>query len=597
MDTIGDIPEEFVLEAEYTEEELKRLDAPRAGKAAESAAIAAKTPKDEKRRDDQLATQADEEDGGIEPLPEVITKHKVSTIVWITMGAAFAAAAILLFVLFWNPDRGDVVSTTEAPTSDETVEQMKIIWPVEISETNFPDSSFRRYVSKSFDTDEDGLLSEEEGRAVKEIVLSDAPGNETYTLLIKSVKGIEYFPELEVLDSEQYGPHELSDEMTEMDLTNNPKLRELTVCGKKLTSLDVSHNPNLEKLEIQYVGFTSIDLSHNPNLKSFTEWSSGDFAEVDLTHNPLLEELCFEHANLSALDLSQNPRLRSLSLIMSGSHPLDLKNNPVLEDLYILGVPIEELDLSGNPLLKRLSVRNTSLKKLDLRANTMLTVEDIDESILVIHDSDDILGKARKAQIGEYFTFGTYEQDNDLENGSEDIEWLVLDKTEDRMLVISRHGLDSQPYNFELEGVTWETCSLREWLNNTFYISAFDSDEKNVVLASTVKADANPHYDTSAGKDTTDRIFLLSIDEFIRYCTEEKSKECQRTPYCYDQTLKKDKFDLYSNEYSTYWWLRTPGGGSEWAMCVNYFGSVYDIGTSVNESLTIRPAMWIDLKP
>ena len=33
-----------------------------------------------------------------------------------------------------------------------------------------------------------------------------------------------------------------------------------------------------------------------------------------------------------------------------------------------------------------------------------------------------------KIQIGDYITFGSYEQDNDISNGKEDIEWLVLDR-------------------------------------------------------------------------------------------------------------------------------------------------------------------------
>ena len=38
--------------------------------------------------------------------------------------------------------------------------------------------------------------------------------------------------------------------------------------------------------------------------------------------------------------------------------------------------------------------------------------------------------------IGEYVTFGHYEQDNNLENGKEPIEWKVLDKKDGRVLLL-----------------------------------------------------------------------------------------------------------------------------------------------------------------
>ena len=67
----------------------------------------------------------------------------------------------------------------------------------------------------------------------------------------------------------------------------------------------------------------------------------------------------------------------------------------------------------------------------------------------------------RTAEVGSYIYFGEYEQDNEISTGKEAIEWLVLDKQEDKMLVISRYGLDCQPYHTEYEEITWETCSLR----------------------------------------------------------------------------------------------------------------------------------------
>ena len=89
--------------------------------------------------------------------------------------------------------------------------------------------------------------------------------------------------------------------------------------------------------------------------------------------------------------------------------------------------------------------------------------------------------KFKNLSIGDTVTFGKYEQDiTYAQDGKEDIEWTVLDIQGDSYLLISKYGLDAKPFNFQQEEdsenpnyVTWETCSLREWLNNDFLNMAF----------------------------------------------------------------------------------------------------------------------------
>ena len=199
----------------------------------------------------------------------------------------------------------------------------------------------------------------------------------------------------------------------------------------------------------------------------------------------------------------------------------------------------------------------------------------------------------RTAEVGSYIYFGEYEQDNEISTGKEAIEWLVLDKQEDKMLVISRYGLDCQPYHTEYEEITWETCSLRSWLNGEFYETAFIPEEKNAVLTSLVTADSNPGYDTPAGNDTRDRVFLLSIYEADRYFADATSRTCFGTPYCFAQGAYKD------DDYGTcWWWLRSPGFVSSKAANAGTNGYIQYLGSSVvNKHSAVRPALWINLKP
>lgn len=79
--------------------------------------------------------------------------------------------------------------------------------------------------------------------------------------------------------------------------------------------------------------------------------------------------------------------------------------------------------------------------------------------------------------------------------------------------MISRYALDCRPYNKSDTAVTWESCTLRAWLNSEFLNEAFNGEEHALIPMVTVSADKNPSYDTEPGKDTQDRVFLLSIKE------------------------------------------------------------------------------------
>ena len=195
-------------------------------------------------------------------------------------------------------------------------------------------------------------------------------------------------------------------------------------------------------------------------------------------------------------------------------------------------------------------------------------------------------------QPGDTYTFGAYEQDNDLTNGKEEIEWIVLDRDGMSVLLISKYALDIRPYHTPYANITWETCSLREWLNGEFLNEAFDPEEQTCILSSTVTADENPAYSVSPGNDTVDKIFILSIPEANTYFDSDSARQCLGTEYCYAQGVSKDD-DGYC-----WWLLRTPGYESRLAAFITSYGSVSNRGDGVNhERSAIRPVMWINLLP
>ena len=203
---------------------------------------------------------------------------------------------------------------------------------------------------------------------------------------------------------------------------------------------------------------------------------------------------------------------------------------------------------------------------------------------------DSAAGDSEDAGVKEIIVFGTYEQDNDVSDGAEPISWRILKKEDDKALVISCDALDCQPYHQEFTDITWENCTLRAWLNDTFLNSAFTDDERSRIQTVTVTADPNPDYDTDPGNDTQDRIFVLSLKEYAELFRSADDRLCKPTAY----TIA---MGAYVNSDLNYCcpWARTPGYEASYAANLYSDGDFYTSGDNVDSFIiTVRPAMWID---
>ena len=220
-----------------------------------------------------------------------------------------------------------------------------------------------------------------------------------------------------------------------------------------------------------------------------------------------------------------------------------------------------------------------------------------------------------KAKTGDYITFGSYEQDNDLTNGKEPIEWLVLSNNGEELYVVSRYALDCKPYNEEYTDVTWETCTLRKWLNDDFYMVAFSKTERSAIKTTTVKNADNPKYGTEGGNDTKDKVFLPSIADMVNtdygftseYWPDDlndcMNRRCAPTAYAVVQgawvyTGTDATYQTKSGEGACYWWLRSPGYAADVAARVDGNGYVGYSGGFVDiDNDAVRPALIINLNP
>ena len=198
---------------------------------------------------------------------------------------------------------------------------------------------------------------------------------------------------------------------------------------------------------------------------------------------------------------------------------------------------------------------------------------------------------------GSRVYYGEFEQDNNLKNGKEPILWRVLEITDDTVLLLSEYGLICKNYNDTYDSVTWETSTLRAWLNETFLDSAFTNAEQNAVFDSRVVNSDNLKYGTDGGKDTRDKVFLLSYEEAQNnvygfqsgVSKKSKTRTMELTPYALQEG--------YANKDNgnTCWWLRSPGITNQYAAYVFTVGSITDSYFVGRRNDGVRPVIRVKL--
>lgn len=205
------------------------------------------------------------------------------------------------------------------------------------------------------------------------------------------------------------------------------------------------------------------------------------------------------------------------------------------------------------------------------------------------------------ARIGDYVVFGSYEQDNNVRNGKEQIEWIVLDEKDGKKLLISNYILDTRVYD-EATVQTWDKSSLRAWLNEDFYDEAFSEKDRLYIASTNLHNPDNKHYESLVKPySTTDVIFLLGAEEAEAYKNSEATakimtREAVSTPYARARGLRD--FQWEQKDTGFWYYLRSCGYHDSYAALLSAKGTVDRGGISINEEgLGIRPVLWICTEP
>lgn len=206
--------------------------------------------------------------------------------------------------------------------------------------------------------------------------------------------------------------------------------------------------------------------------------------------------------------------------------------------------------------------------------------------------SESISDKIRSASIGETILFGSYPQEK-YEDEKQPIEWCVLAKGMGKMLVISTCGIDCQMYCSYISSnpkwSKWSNCSIRNWLNDSFYKNAFSTLEQVSILTTRVSSNADWRHSPDSDVETNDKLFLLSKDEVEKYFKSDVARQCKPTRYAISK-------GVYVANDGCVWWLRSLGKSIHTAVAIDQNGIICSNGIDVhNAVLAVRPAMWINL--
>lgn len=197
--------------------------------------------------------------------------------------------------------------------------------------------------------------------------------------------------------------------------------------------------------------------------------------------------------------------------------------------------------------------------------------------------------------IGSIYKFGSYEQDGKEGNGVEPIEWIVLDKKDNNILLLSVLGLDARPFADGQKTSTWADSSIIDWLNGKFYLTAFTDEERQQILETEVIQNTVSQYPRcDQGENTISYVFLLSSEEYNEYMYNGNIDPEYRngTPSIY---LADSGLDLMNDTYC-WWWLRTSSQKNETAYAVSSYGVLDPVSHKVHvDGGMIRPAIWIDI--
>lgn len=169
------------------------------------------------------------------------------------------------------------------------------------------------------------------------------------------------------------------------------------------------------------------------------------------------------------------------------------------------------------------------------------------------------------------------------------LRWKIVSIEDQNAILVTERIVDACVYSSPSDALTWDNSGIRRLLNNDFYNSAFTDEEKGHILDSQLMNYKNAAFKTNSGGKTTDRVFLLSVEEAQRFFPNDEERAVIPTAYAMSK-------GLFTEDGRAWWWLRTSGSSENYAADVDYGGDVDSYGSDRRSSVEgLRPAIRVSL--
>ena len=245
---------------------------------------------------------------------------------------------------------------------------------------NFPDEEFRNFLRGYCDTNNDGKLDVD----IKSMKIPNS-------YAIKSLKGIEFFEDLETLDCQGIG-------LTTLNVTKNFNLKELNCSDNQLKDYLYILSSGLKKLDCSNNKLTYMNLGillglnleevncSNNKITNIVMDSVGELVKFDCSNNDLM-----------TLDVSQCFKLKELNCSGNQLMELDVGNQTQLTQLDCSNNKLTELNVKQNGGLTSLICNDNQLKSLDLSKNNSLSNLNCAKNRLACVDFSHMIGSTINA--------------------------------------------------------------------------------------------------------------------------------------------------------------------------------------------------------
>ncbi len=191
----------------------------------------------------------------------------------------------------------------------------------------------------------------------------------------------------------------------------------------------------------------------------------------------------------------------------------------------------------------------------------------------------------KRSEIGDEVEFGHFDTDLTIP-GKETVLWLVIEKDENTICLLSKMGLGGSFYHQKHEEVVWEDSDIRTLLNSKEYLDMFNRYEKDAIIS-----------------NNKDFVSLMSVSQAESFFSSDPERELAITQAAeakgtnVNHLSKANYWDIKSYD-SSWWWLKGTGSVPDiYAPIVTEDGVIKTQEKVVNKpSGAIRPLIYIKLE-